>query len=147
LTNEFVNANIIYVAKKSQFDLERFFQALGDETRLRILNLIGDQEVCVCYFVEVIGCPQPKISRHLAYLRRAGIVSVRRDGKWMNYRIAIPPHEGAAEILRQTLATLAKEKLMQADRIRLQRACCAPGNFVTLQGAPPPNPVTLNAAS
>jgi len=147
LTNEFVNANIIYVAKKSQFDLERFFQALGDETRLRILNLIGDQEVCVCYFVEVIGCPQPKISRHLAYLRRAGIVSVRRDGKWMNYRIAIPPHEGAAEILRQTLATLAKEKLMQADRIRLQRACCAPGNLVTLQGAPPPNPVTLNAAS
>ena len=135
------------MANKSQFSLEHFFQALADETRLRILNLIGDQELCVCYFVEVIGCPQPKISRHLAYLRRAGIVSVRRDGKWMHYRIAMPPHEGAAEILRQTLATLTNEKRMQADRIRLQRACCAPGNFVTLQGAPPPNPVNLGTAS
>jgi ArsR family transcriptional regulator len=126
------------VAKKSLFDLPRFFQALADETRLRILNLMGDQELCVCYFVEVIGCPQPKISRHLAYLRRAGIVSVRRDGKWMHYRIAIPPHEGAAEILRQTLMSLKTEKTMQTDRLRLTRACCAPGNFVSLQGAPLP---------
>ena len=133
----------IGVAKKSQFDLERFFQALGDETRLRILNLIGDQEICVCYFVEAIGCPQPKISRHLAYLRRAGIVSVRRDGKWMHYRIAMPPHEGAAQILRQTLATLKNEKKMQADHIRLARECCAPEKFVTLQGAPLPSPTLI----
>ncbi len=133
------------MAKKSQFDLERFFQAFGDETRLRILNLMGDQELCVCYFVEVIGCPQPKISRHLAYLRRAGVVSVRRDGKWMHYRITMPPHEGAAEILQQTLTTLKNEKMMQADRFRLARACCAPGNFVTLHGAPPPTPISLTA--
>ena len=62
------------------------FQALGDNTRLRLLNLMGDQEICVCYFVEILEQPQPKISRHLAYLRRAGIVAARRDGKWMHYR-------------------------------------------------------------
>src|SRR6478735_3068689 len=115
-------------------NLELLFRALADRTRLRLLNLMRDQEVCVCYFVEILRASQPKISRHLAYLRRAGIVSVRRSGTWMHYRITVPPHEGAAEILRQTLATLTNEKRMQADRIRLQRACCAPGNFVTLQG-------------
>jgi len=66
---------------REHFNLERFFQALGDTTRLRLLNLMGDQEICVCYLVEILGYPQPKISRHLAYLRSAGIVSARREGK------------------------------------------------------------------
>jgi DNA-binding transcriptional ArsR family regulator len=85
-----------------------------DNTRLRILNLIGDQEICVCYFVEILGGPQPKISRHLAYLRSAGIVAGRREGKWMHYRIVIPPHIGAAQILRHTLGWLKEEKAMLA---------------------------------
>jgi ArsR family transcriptional regulator len=71
--------------------MERFFVALSDRTRLRILNLIGDGEVCVCFFVEVLEEHQRKISRHLAYLRRAGIVTPRREGKWMHYRISPPP--------------------------------------------------------
>jgi ArsR family transcriptional regulator, arsenate/arsenite/antimonite-responsive transcriptional repressor len=62
------------------FNVERFFQALGDNTRLRLLNIMGEQEVCVCYFVEILGGPQPKISMHLAYLRSAGIVAARRVG-------------------------------------------------------------------
>ena len=74
----------------SDFNLQRFFQALGDATRLRLLNLMGDQELCVCYFVEILKQAQPKISRHLAYLRRAGIVEARREGKWMHYRITRP---------------------------------------------------------
>ena len=123
---------------KAQYDLERFFQALGDRTRLRLLNLMGDQELCVCYFVEILGSPQPKISRHLAYLRRAGIVSARRDGKWMHYRIVTPPHKGAARILRQLLETLAEEPSLQADRSRLAKACCALGKFAALEGAPRP---------
>src|SRR5665213_1563222 len=114
------------MASKSSFDLERFFQALGDKTRLRLLNLMGDQELCVCYFVEILSDPQPKISRHLAYLRRAGIVAARREGKWMHYRIVMPPHQGAAQILRQTLTALKEEKAMQADHKRLAKACCAP---------------------
>jgi ArsR family transcriptional regulator len=140
----FVNANMLLVAKKTQFDLERFFQALGDKTRLRLLNLMGDQELCVCHFVEVLDCPQPKISRHLAYLRRAGIVSTRRDGKWMHYRIAMPPHAGAAQILRETLAVLKAEKLMQADKVRLTKVCCSPNPIPALDGAPMPSLVQIN---
>ncbi len=120
------------------FDIELFFQALADHTRLRLLNLIGDQEICVCYFVEVLDQPQPKISRHLAYLRRAGLVIARREGKWMHYRIAVPPQAGAARVLRETLLWLEQDKRMQADRARMQQACCAPQKFVTLAGAPVP---------
>ena len=125
-------------AKSSQFNVERFFQALGDNTRLRLLNLMGEQEICVCYFVEILEQGQPKISRHLAYLRRAGIVEARRDGKWMHYRIVMPPNAGAAQMLRQTLAWLQEDRAMQADRIRLSKACCSPAKFVALQGAPIP---------
>ena len=124
------------MAKRSNFDFERFFQALGDKTRLRLINLMGDQEICVCYFVEVLGCPQSKISRHLAYLRSAGIVGARRDGKWIHYRIVMPPHSGAAQILRETLAMLEEEKAMQSDRLRLAKVCCSPTPVPALEGAP-----------
>ena len=133
-------------AKALQFDMERFFQALGDKTRLRLLNLMGDQELCVCYFVEILGQGQPKISRHLAYLRGAGIVQVRREGKWMHYRIVMPPNAGAAQVLRQTLAWLAEDRSMQADRARLAKACCAPAKFVALQSAPRPSAVNCDTA-
>lgn len=125
-------------AKTSKFSKERFFQALGDTTRLRLLNLMGDQEVCVCYFVEVLEQPQPKISRHLAYLRRAGVVESRREGKWMHYRITPPPDAGAAELLRQTLVWLQQDRIMQSDCARLSKAFCVPSRFVTLQAAPKP---------
>ena len=124
--------------KSAPFNMERFFQALGDNTRLRLLNLMGDQEICVCYFVEILDQPQPKISRHLAYLRRAGIVEARRDGKWMHYRIVMPPNIGAAQVFRQTLSWLKEERNMQADRSRLSKACCTPERFAALQGAPLP---------
>jgi ArsR family transcriptional regulator len=132
-------------AKTSTFNIELFFQALGDNTRLRLLNLMGEQEICVCFFVEILGQGQPKISRHLAYLRRAGIVEARRDGKWMHYRIVMPPNIGAAQVLRQTLAWLKDERSMQADSSRLSKACCSPAKYVALQGAPLPTPVTLEA--
>jgi ArsR family transcriptional regulator len=131
------------MARKFYFDLEHFFQALGDKTRLRLLNLMGDQEICVCYFVEVLGCSQPKISRHLAYLRRAGIVGARRDGKWIHYRIVVPPHAGAAKILRDTLAVLQEEKAMLTDRARLAKACCSPNPIPALEGAPLPTLVQI----
>jgi ArsR family transcriptional regulator len=127
--------------RQKAFDIERFFQALGDNTRLRLLNLMGDQEICVCYFVEILNQPQPKISRHLAYLRNAGIVTTRRDGKWMHYRITMPPNEGAARVLQEILQWFKEEKAMQADRAKLTKACCTPEKFVTLQGAPLPAPV------
>ncbi len=121
--------------------MERFFQALGDKTRLRLLNLMEEHEVCVCYLVEMLGGPQPKVSRHLAYLRNAGMVAARREGKWMHYRIVTPPHAGAAQILRQTLDWMKEDKAMQADRARLAKACCSPAKYA-LDGAPLPAPVT-----
>ena len=131
----------------SSFNRERFFQALGDNTRLRLLNLMGDQEICVCYFVEILEQGQPKISRHLAYLRRAGIVAARRDGKWMHYRIVMPSDIGAAQVLRQTLAWLKEERAMQADRARLSKACCSPAKFAALEGAPLPIPISGSRVS
>jgi ArsR family transcriptional regulator, arsenate/arsenite/antimonite-responsive transcriptional repressor len=150
------------MAKRPAFHLERFFQALGDTTRLRLLNLMAGavasdccgspqatldrgqsygQEICVCYFTEVLAQPQPKISRHLAYLRSAGIVEARREGKWMHYRIVMPPHIGAAQVLHQTLAALREERVMQADLARLNKACCSPKKFPGLEGAPLPTPL------
>src|SRR5580700_12023937 len=94
----------------ASFELPRLFAALTDRTRLRLLNLMNGREVCVCYFVEILRQSQPKISRHLAYLRNAGIVSARRDGKWMHYRMVTPEDTGAAAILRTTLETLKADR-------------------------------------
>ena len=121
-----------------KFDMEMLFRALADRTRLRLLNLMSDGEVCVCFFVEILGTNQPKISRHLAYLRRAGIVAARRDGKWMHYRINVPADQHAAQLLADTQAWFAQDKEMQRDRERLRRVCCAPQLPVQLQGAPKP---------
>ncbi len=94
---------------------------------------MAGREVCVCYFVEILGQGQPKISRHLAYLRRAGIVAARREGKWMHYRIVRPADEAAASILDAALASFAADKRMLADRARLDHACCAGDKPVTLK--------------
>ena len=120
------------------FDLVQLFAALADPTRLRLLNLMNGHEVCVCYFVEVLNQGQPKISRHLAYLRRAGVVEARREGKWMHYRIERPDDARAGAILDVTLKSLETDRNMQADLARLGKACCEPQRFVTLQGAPTP---------
>ena len=118
--------------------MERVFQGLADRTRLRLLNMMAGQEVCVCYFVEILEVPQPAISRHLAYLRRTGLVAARRQGKWMHYRILRPENSFARQLLRDALLWLASDEGMQRDRSRLGRACCAPRKYVKLQGAPAP---------
>ncbi len=129
------------------YDLALLFAALADRTRLRLLNLMNGKEVCVCYFVEILGLSQPKISRHLAYLRRAGIVAARREGKWMHYKIVPPKHDGAAHILNETLAVLSEDKAMQADQTRLDKACCTPQKRSALEGAPTPRAVEALACS
>ena len=119
-------------------DLVQVFTALADPTRLRLLNLMYGREVCVCYFVEVLNEGQPKISRHLAYLRKAGIVTARREGKWMHYRIMPPQDASAAAILEATLTALQSDPAMQTDLSSLSKACCQPERFVSLIGAPIP---------
>src|SRR3990170_8460483 len=105
--------------------LEQLFRALADRTRLRLLNLVADREICVCYFVEILGVSQPKISRHLAYLRRAGLVAARRDGKWMHYRLVAPANDAVAGVLREALRHLRRKPEMRHDLARLGSACCA----------------------
>lgn len=132
-------AKILLMSKKSKvFDKELFFRALADRTRLRLLNLLRTEEVCVCFFVETLKTNQPKISRHLAYLRRAGIVGVRRDGQWMHYRIVEPEDADAARVLTDVMAWLANDQEMQRDRERLIKVCCAPQLPISIQGAPRP---------
>jgi ArsR family transcriptional regulator len=120
------------------FDLVRLFAALADRTRLRLLNLMDGREVCVCYFVEILDQSQPKISRHLAYLRKAGIVSARREGKWMHYSIRRPEDPRALDILDAAFKSFKADRGMQSDLAKLGKACCQPQRFVTLQGAPVP---------
>jgi ArsR family transcriptional regulator, arsenate/arsenite/antimonite-responsive transcriptional repressor len=127
------------MARKGRgFDLVRLFGALADPTRLRLLNLMRGREVCVCYFVEILQQSQPKVSRHLAYLRNAGVVSARREGKWMHYRIEVPKDAGGAAVLAGVLGALEDMPEMRSDLARLGRACCQPAKFVALEGAPVP---------
>ena len=106
--------------------LEDLFAALADRTRLRLLNLMRDGEVCVCFFAEALGTNNPKISRHLAYLKRAGLVSARRDGKWMHYSLQKPVDSNAGQILDSLLKTLEADAEMIRDRETLVNVCCSP---------------------
>src|SRR5829696_9360687 len=129
--------------KARAFDKELFFRALADRTRLRLLNLLRTDEVCVCFFVETLKTNQPKISRHLVYLRRAGIVGVRREGPWMHYRIVEPADADAARVLQEVMSWLANDQEMQRDRERLVKVCCSPRLPVSIQSAP--RPTSLSA--
>ena len=125
--------------KAKSFDKELFFRALADRTRLRLLNLMQTDEVCVCFFVEILKTNQPKVSRHLAYMRRAGIVGARREGPWMHYQIVEPSDADAARVLKEVLSWLANDQEMQRERDRLVKVCCAPQLPVRIQGAPRPS--------
>jgi ArsR family transcriptional regulator len=124
-------------------ELETFFRALADRTRLRLLNLMGEDEVCVCFFVEIIGPNQPNISRHLAYLRKAGIVEARREGKWMHYRIVEPDNPMLQALFREVRATLKNDPEMVKDRKQLTGFCCRPNIPAHLADAPKPQLISL----
>ena len=109
-------------------EMERLFKALADATRLRILGLLLTGEVCVCHIYESLKIPQPKASRHLAYLRRSGLVDTRRDGLWIHYRMA-----NLSDPVLQTIADSVRHALTHADLVRrdvrrLQKrtGCCVP---------------------
>ena len=109
-------------------DMETLFKALADETRLRILGLLTTGEVCVCDIHESLKIPQSKASRHLAYLRRAGLVATRRDGLWIHYRLGAledPVLAALADAVRHALTHVAA---VQRDGERLQKrtGCCVP---------------------
>jgi ArsR family transcriptional regulator, arsenate/arsenite/antimonite-responsive transcriptional repressor len=108
--------------------LETMFKALADTTRLRILALLLTGEVCVCHIHESLKIPQPKASRHLAYLRQAGLVEARREGLWMHYRLASLPDPVLQSIAGTVRHALTHLETVQKDAGRLQKktGCCLP---------------------
>jgi ArsR family transcriptional regulator, arsenate/arsenite/antimonite-responsive transcriptional repressor len=100
--------------------MQTFFIALADRTRRRILNLMRDEEISVGDFSSILEISQPMISRHLAYLKNAGIVSARRDGKAIYYRITEPEDSYAARVLQDTLGWLESRGGMQKDYKKLK---------------------------
>jgi ArsR family transcriptional regulator, arsenate/arsenite/antimonite-responsive transcriptional repressor len=99
--------------------LERVFRALGDPTRLRIIGLLAGGEICVCHIHEALRIPQPKTSRHLAYLRRAGLVDARKEGLWVHYRLAQPADPTVRTVLSAAVHTLTHVATARTDRSRL----------------------------
>lgn len=120
--------------------LESLLKALADKTRLRILALLGNNEVCVCHIHDSLGLPQPTVSRHLAYLRRTGLVDTRRDGVWMHYQVARSLEPNLQRVLSAAVDAITSVPTTTQDRKQFQRAfgdlyvlptatggsCCAP---------------------
>ena len=113
---------------KPLVEMETLFKALADATRLRILGLLLTGEVCVCDIHESLRIPQPKASRHLAYLRRTGLVDTRRDGLWIHYRLGRLSDPVLAAIVDAVHHGLAHSDAVQRDALRLRKrtGCCVP---------------------
>lgn len=107
--------------------MERTLKALADRTRLRILHLLGGDEVCVCHIHESLRLPQPTVSRHLAYLRRAGLVETRKDGLWVHYRRVEPTDPVLASVILAVTHCTGHVAQTGRDARRLERiaGCCA----------------------
>src|SRR5579864_3634828 len=135
--------------KRQLIDMEMLFKALGDATRLRILGLLLTGEVCVCHISQSLKIPQSKASRHLAYLRRTGLVATRRDGLWIHYRLATSTDPVVAAISEAVRCALTHTDVVRRDAERLHRKtksgaclptpgptaavpCCSPGEVATV---------------
>lgn len=105
------------------YHLREIFKALSDETRLRILKLLEEREICVCELMQVLGMPQSTISRHMNVLRRAGLVKGRRDGKWVHYRLSPAEFNPYAPLVLEFLKGILEDHpLVKRDREGLKRA-------------------------
>lgn len=100
------------------------FRAFADPTRLRILNLLLRGELCVCDIVSTLAAPQPTVSRHLAYLRKAGLVEARKDGLWMHYKLANPENKLHAKLIECLRCCLQEVPELAKDAKRLKPTCC-----------------------
>ncbi|HVF31336.1 MAG TPA: metalloregulator ArsR/SmtB family transcription factor [Pyrinomonadaceae bacterium] len=109
------------------------FLALGDKTRLRLLNLMRDREICVSSFTGVLEQSQPLVSRHLAYLRNSGVVEARREGKWMHYSIASNLDENTGRLLFELFKWMEQQEGLRSDRDK----------YFSISGEAPPAPIVI----
>lgn len=110
-------------------DVNLMFAALSDRTRLRVLHLIRDEELCVGDIVSVVGLPQPTVSRHLSYLRRARLVRYRKQGLWMYYALADPSSDFHEKLLACLDACSRDVPELKKDAAKLKKlkktgGCC-----------------------
>jgi ArsR family transcriptional regulator len=105
--------------------LTTVYAALADPTRLRILSLLSEDEICVCHIHASLDVPQPTALRHLAYLRKSGLVEARRDGIWMHYRLAPIGNPVVAAVVKAALHALTHTAIAVKDERRLQVALTA----------------------
>ena len=121
-------------------ELAGIYSALGDATRLRILGLLAEGEVCVCHIHEALRLPQPTVSRHLGYLRRARLVQARREGTKMHYQLAEVHDPSARAAVSSAIHAIGHAPATRTDQERLEarvprtsrvrlpvESCCAPG--------------------
>lgn len=130
--------------------LETLFKALADGTRLRILRLLMAGEVCVCDIHDTLKIPQAKASRHLAYLRRAGLVTTRREGLWVHYRLAKSADPVIATIEDATTHVLGHVDALKKDAERFEKrtGCCVPAaGALGLACCAPPAPLPRRSAA
>ena len=116
--------------KTARTDANLLFRAFSDETRVRLLSLMRGGEVCVCDLVGTLRIPQPTASRHLATLRRAGLVSVRKDGLWSHYSLAAANGRFHAKLLECLECSFDEVPELATDvermkKVRKARGCCA----------------------
>ena len=111
---------------KSDLDV---FKACSDATRLRILFLLSEQELCVCELVTILGMPQGKISRHLAVLKQSRLVADRRDDSWIYYSLQEPDSglkQRLYDYLRSTRLEVVVEDMRQLDELATAGEICVP---------------------
>ena len=111
--------------------VDQVFKALGDPTRVRILGLLAAGEICVCHIHESLRLPQPLVSRHLAYLRRAGLVETRKDGLWVHYRLAPARDAATRALVDAVFRCIRRLPVVAKDGKRLEKAigCCTTGTL------------------
>ena len=110
--------------ENSNAEIALVFRTLSNPTRLRLLNLLSQGEVCVCHLADTLDVVQPKVSRHLAYLKRAGFVETRRDGKWMHYQWSKQSHPLTRVVLDELRSWMDQDGVMNRDRQKLKKVCC-----------------------
>lgn len=133
----FVKANINVKTTRTTIDtLETVFKALADTTRLRILTLLGGDEVCVCHLHDTLRLPQPTVSRHLAYLRRTGLVDARRDGVWIHYRLSASLDPVVRAVIEAAVHAVTHAPTAGKDRRQFEKSFGAGRQLAVRQAVP-----------